>query len=321
MDSNTGEVQSPDVESHTQSVDYKPIEHYGIIGDLETAALVGIDGSIDWCCLPHFDSPSVFAALLDARKGGFFKIAPAHTAVHKQMYLPQTNVLVTRFLNPDGVGEVIDFMPIYPSGAFPHAHQIVRQVRVVRGCMPFTLECFPAFDYGRAKHALELVPGGAVFEAGGERLGLTCSLKLSGRADGLDTEFVMRVGDKLTFLPRYADADSALPLIDPELDGELAFEATVAFWRSWVGGISYRGRWHEMIERSALTLKLLTFAPTGATGWPGVLRDLLHVYQRARHAPPVPNRPQLHLPRPPKRATPFLSRLSLNVITEITKKE
>ena len=91
---------------------YKPIESYGVIGDLHTVALVGMDGSIDWCCLPHFDSPSIFAAILDERKGGFFKIASLYEAQHKQMYLPDSNVLVTRFLSPEGVGEVVDFMPV-----------------------------------------------------------------------------------------------------------------------------------------------------------------------------------------------------------------
>ena len=96
---------------------YKPIESYGVVGDLHTVALVGMDGSIDWCCLPHFDSPSIFAAILDEKKGGFFKIASVHEAQRKQMYLPDSNVLVTRFVSPDGVGEVIDFMPIQDRAA------------------------------------------------------------------------------------------------------------------------------------------------------------------------------------------------------------
>ena len=91
---------------------YKPIKSYGVIGDLHTVALVGMDGSIDWCCLPNFNSPSIFGAILDERKGGFFKIASLYEAQHKQMYLPDSNVLVTRFLSPEGVGEVVDFMPV-----------------------------------------------------------------------------------------------------------------------------------------------------------------------------------------------------------------
>ena len=120
---------------------YKPIESYGVIGDLHTVALVSMDGSIDWCCLPQFDSPSIFAAILDERKGGFFKIASLYEAQHKQMYLPDSNVLLTRFLSPEGVGEVVDFMPIKDVSRGKKAHQIVRVVRAVRGAVRFRLEC------------------------------------------------------------------------------------------------------------------------------------------------------------------------------------
>src|SRR6059058_1365068 len=112
---------------------YKPIESYGVIGNLHTVALVGVDGSIDWCCLPHFDSPSIFAAILDDQKGGFFKIAPLHYKQHKQLYLPDSSVLLTRFLSAQGVGEVVDFMPIEETKHGRKTHQIVRVVRAVRG--------------------------------------------------------------------------------------------------------------------------------------------------------------------------------------------
>jgi len=102
---------------------YKPIESYGVIGDLHTVALVGIDGSIDWCCLPHFDSPSIFAAILDDQKGGSFRIASLHEAQHKQMYMPDSNVLVTRFLSDQGVGEVVDFMPVQGAREIRKIHQ------------------------------------------------------------------------------------------------------------------------------------------------------------------------------------------------------
>jgi GH15 family glucan-1,4-alpha-glucosidase len=131
---------------------YKPIESYGVIGDLHTVALVGMDGSIDWCCLPHFDSPSIFAAILDERKGGFFKIASLYETQHKQMYLPDSNVLVTRFLSREGVGEVVDFMPVEDPSRGKKTHQIVRVVRAVRGAVRFRLECQPAFDYARRPH-------------------------------------------------------------------------------------------------------------------------------------------------------------------------
>ncbi len=134
---------------------YQPIEHYGIIGNQRTAALVGMDGSIDWLCLPHFDSPSVFAAILDDQKGGRFRIAPAGEDFRrKQFYWPDTAVLVTRFLDDDGVGEVEDYMPVGGSRMVPD--ELVRRVRVVRGQVAFRLECRPAFDYARAAHQMHL---------------------------------------------------------------------------------------------------------------------------------------------------------------------
>ena len=252
------------VEQSESSV-YKPIEDYGVIGDLHTVALVGKDGSIDWCCLPHFSSPSVFASILDARKGGFFKIAPVHRAVQKQMYLAETNVLVTRFLSPLGVGEVIDFMPIEPEASgMVYTHDIVRIVRVVRGSVRFKIECYPAFDYARLPHRLEVQSDGAMFLSDQERLGLTSPVKLRGRDGGAEAEFTMSSGDTVAFMLRETDSESDKPLVDPGFDAERALEQTVEFWRRWLGGVRYRGRWREMVQRSALTLKLLTFAPTGA---------------------------------------------------------
>src|SRR5690348_15355716 len=133
---------------------YKNIDNYGVIGDLLTVALVGIDGSIDWRCLPRFDSPSVFGAILDEKKGGAFRIWSTAEGRTKQMYLPDTNVLVTRFLSTDGVGEVVDFMPWHDSSH--GAQAIVRIVRCVRGSVPFSLNCAPAFDYARQSHELRM---------------------------------------------------------------------------------------------------------------------------------------------------------------------
>ena len=132
---------------------YAPIEDYGIIGDLHTVALVGKNGSIDFLCLPSFDSPSVFAALLDADRGGRFQIAPQlDDAVHKQLYLPDTNVLLTRFLSDSGVAEVSDFMPVEDAGV---AHNLVRRAKTVRGEIRFGMRCDPRFDYARATHTVE----------------------------------------------------------------------------------------------------------------------------------------------------------------------
>ena len=132
---------------------YAPIGEYGIIGDLHTVALVGMDGSIDFLCLPSFDSPSVFAALLDADRGGRFQLAPVlDGAARKQLYLPDTNVLLTRFLDSDGVAEVSDFMPVEDAG---QAHNLVRRAKTVRGEVRFQMRCEPRFDYARALHTAE----------------------------------------------------------------------------------------------------------------------------------------------------------------------
>ena len=134
-------------QSLQQAGTYLPIEDHGIIGDLHTVALVGKNGTIDWCCIPAFDAPSIFGALLDAEKGGFFSIAPhaTHEMRHNQYYLPETNILITRFFTLEGVGEITDFMPIQSSKEHTKHHRIVRAVRVVRGQLTFELVCRPAF--------------------------------------------------------------------------------------------------------------------------------------------------------------------------------
>jgi len=243
---------------------YKPIENYGVIGDLHTVALVSTDGSIDWCCMPHFDSPSIFASILDAKKGGYFKISPIHCTVQKQMYLPETCVLVTRFLSPEGVGEVIDYMPIgNDAGELGHIHQIIRKVRVVRGRMHFRMECFPAFDYAREKHMLRINKEGALFSSKKIDLGLTSSVPLKGLDGGVLSEFQLSAGSERVFILRQME-DGKGKILVSDFNEERVFSQTVGFWRKWLGGCKYQGRWREMVQRSALTLKLLTFAPSGA---------------------------------------------------------
>src|SRR5437773_5235038 len=143
---------------------YPNISDHGLIGDLQTAALVSTDGTVDWFCCPRFDSPSVFASLLDADKGGYFRIRPeAGTYTTRQLYFPDTAILITRFLTPDGVGEVTDFMPADDPHRVSDRHRLIRVVRCVRGQMRFVFECAPRFDYGRQPHELEVTDEGAVF--------------------------------------------------------------------------------------------------------------------------------------------------------------
>ncbi|MBW3597255.1 MAG: glycoside hydrolase family 15 protein [Planctomycetes bacterium] len=243
---------------------YKPIESYGVIGDMHTVALVGMDGAIDWCCLPHVDSPSIFAAILDCNKGGYFKIASCHEARQRQMYLPDTNVLVTRFLSSNGVGEVVDFMPIQETATGRKQHQIVRVVRAVRGSVRFRLDCHPAFDFARRPHQVHLEARGAVFEAEGMKISLISRFPLARINDGVAVEFVLHPGESATFILRHLEEGPKGELLEARLLGEEALQRTVHFWRGWLSKCRYTGRWREIVNRSALVLKLLTFQPTGA---------------------------------------------------------
>jgi GH15 family glucan-1,4-alpha-glucosidase len=251
---------------------YPNISDHGLIGDLQTAALVSTDGTVNWFCCPRFDSPSVFASLLDADRGGFFRIAPDHECVSRQLYFPDTAVLVTRFLSPDGVGEIYDFMPIAGKRATDR-HRLVRQIRVVRGTMRFVLDLQPRFDYARAKHTLQVTADGAHFRSDGAGGELTLhvagspgsSLEDQGIAlerdgDGVHATRTLRAGQSWGVVlesaggpPRRLHAD----------DIQRMLRETIAFWRNWLHGSSYRGRWREVVARSAMTLKLMQYAPTG----------------------------------------------------------
>lgn len=246
---------------------YKPIEDYGVIGDLHTVALVGTDGSIDWCCLPHFDSPSVFGAILDDEKGGYFKISAISAERCKQLYLPDTNVLLTRFYCADGIAEVTDFMPIESRSlryAPPNYHQIIRRVSTVAGHLRFRLECFPALNYAREKHEIHSFPQGAVFAASSRSVGLVSPVPLAIEGNGVVAEFSLPRGKTATFFFRQADQGSEANLLIPEKTGEVFFLDTLDFWKLWLSQSRYTGRWREMVHRSALVLKLLTYAPSGA---------------------------------------------------------
>jgi GH15 family glucan-1,4-alpha-glucosidase len=240
---------------------YCPIESYGVIGDLQSVALVSVNGSIDWCCLPRFDSPSVFGRILDAEKGGYFRISALQDGRLKQMYLPDTNVLLTRFLSADGVGEVADFMPVHEgSGGITPARtrQIIRIAKSVRRTVKFRLECFPAFDYARERHTIEQHEWGVRFRTPVAWLDLVTQIKLQVDGNGVFAEFELSPNQTATFALRYNDGD-----LQP-VDGDKLLTETVRYWRSWLTHCKYTGRWREMVTRSALALKLLTYAPTGA---------------------------------------------------------
>ena len=241
---------------------YLPIAEHGVIGNLHTVALVGTDGSIGWCCWPRFDSPSVFASLLDADKGGFWKIEPTQECHSiKQLYFPDTNVLITRFLTPDGVGELQDFMPIHRD-ADARRH-LVRRVTVVRGEMGFRMECQPRLNYGRSPHAVDAGEKGAIFRSPELTLVVESSQPLTQSGDGVACEFTLKAGRSASFSMADSGDDYVCKGIR-EADAAQQFQRTVRYWRGWLAKSQYRGRWREMVNRSALTLKLLTYRPTGA---------------------------------------------------------
>jgi GH15 family glucan-1,4-alpha-glucosidase len=244
---------------------YPPIAEHGLIGDLQTAALVTTDGTVDWFCWPRFDSPSVFGSLLDHDNGGRCRIGPeGEDYVAKQLYFPDTAILITRFMTTDGVGEVIDFMPVHDPHRASNRHRLVRVVRCVRGQMRFVFECTPRFDYGRQAHELELTDEGAVFRTPTLQLTLHGAGHRAMQRHGNDVrgELTVRAGQAGGVVLESAADGPPRTMAPEELLG--LFEQTARFWRGWLGRSSYRGRWREMVDRSAITLKLLTYAPTGA---------------------------------------------------------
>lgn len=245
---------------------YLPIESYGIIGDMRTVALVGMNGSVDWFCFPYFDSPSVFATILDHKKGGRFKISPADSEVtYKQFYWPETNVLITRFLSADGVGEITDYMTApEPGGRDEHQHQLFRRVNMVRGTMAFRMECFPAFNYARDKHELEMSIEGASFYSPVLSLGLSSNFLLEQKGNGAVREFTLQEGQTAIFILQEIEPGAGCAACLSEGEAEEVFIKTVEYWRRWISKCTYTGRWREMVHRSALLLKLLTYEPTGA---------------------------------------------------------
>jgi GH15 family glucan-1,4-alpha-glucosidase len=250
---------------------YPAIADHGLIGDLHTAALVSTDGSIDWFCAPRFDSPSIFGALLDNHEGGHLRVRPvAEQLTSKQLYFPDTAILVTRFLSDAGVGEVVDFMPVTTTTSPLPNHRIVRMLRCTRGRMTFRLDIAPRFDYGREPHRLHLTSAGAVFH------GRHTSLTVHVVREPEDVRLVEPTTDENGDL--HADVtltagqvrglvvETGFPGPPREIRVEEVaglFDETVAFWQGWLAQSTYAGRWRETLQRSAITLKLLTYAPTG----------------------------------------------------------
>ena len=250
---------------------YPSIADHGLIGDLQTSALVATDGSVDWFCSPRIDSPSIFGSLLDQERGGHFRISPHRSRyTTKQLYFPDTAILITRFLTEHGVGEVMDFMPIATGRAPTDNHRLVRLLRCVRGKLTFDVDIAPRFDYGRQPHEARVTEGGFEFQSKDMRLAVhpvrepaDQILATTEIVDGdVHAQVNLEAGMVRGLVLETSPAGPPHPI--PVAEIERLLDDTAAFWRAWLSRCQYTGRWREMVARSAITLKLMTYAPSGA---------------------------------------------------------
>ena len=253
-----------------QEQTFQPIENYGVIGDMRSIALVCTNGSIDFLCFPNFDSPTVFAGLLDPERGGHFRISPELDGMGtKQLYLPDTNILLTRFLSDGGVAEITDFMPVVQAqDRERYGHHIMRMIRVIKGDVRFTMRCAPRFDYARGKHKvvcedhwIRFVP----VSTDSPSMELHATFPMQIEADDATAVFTLKAGETATvaFGEMGEEERGSIPVLDPK-NVEQHFKETANFWREWIGRSHYKGRWREMVSRSALMLKLLCSAEYGS---------------------------------------------------------
>ncbi|MBT3995515.1 MAG: glycoside hydrolase family 15 protein [Chloroflexi bacterium] len=257
---------------------YKRIEDYGLIGNMHTAALVGNDGSIDWLCLPFFDSPAVFNSLLDDEKGGHFSISAVDAVDNRQIYFPETNVLITRFGSDHSAAQVTDFMPVHEDHGFGsdpwtdtqpeidcEESKIVRLVQGLLGETNMRMECKPAFEFASTGHQVEKTDGGVIFTSdNGVRISLTAPCEFIIEDGTAYADFKLDHGESIAFVLEQFDSNGEMPVDLTADDADVLFRETVDFWRDWVSKCTYQGRWREDVIRSLLVLKLLTFSPTGA---------------------------------------------------------
>lgn len=251
---------------------YPPIADYALIGDAHSAALVSRDGSVDWCCFHRFDARPVFARLLDWQRGGHFRIAPAGPYTAARRYVPGTNVLETRFTTDTGVVTVVDCFPVHPDPVGPDGkrlhpyHQLLRLMRGETGAVPVALEFSPRFDYGRTVPRIEVLePDIAVVYGGADALVYQSGVHIiqEGLAD-CRSEVVVRAGEEIFTAVTFASPHNlrAQRLSPDEARGRI--DRTRRFWEGWTGRCAYDGPYRETVLRSALVLKALTNAPTGA---------------------------------------------------------
>lgn len=237
---------------------YEPIENYGVIGNLQTVALVSKKASIDFMCFPRFDSPSIFAALMDVENGGAFSIAPRmKDVVHRQLYLPDTAIIITRFFSDEGIAEITDFMPINEKN---DKGTIVRRVSSIRGKLTFDMNCCPKFNYGSHKAQTKIVNNCCIeFTNGNENeiLTLQSTVNLEANESGCGTS-VFQLNESQVEWFVFTSAKEDVITSDLAKKATAIYQATINFWQDWIEQSTYKGRWRELVNRSVITLKLLT---------------------------------------------------------------
>ncbi|KAK1776142.1 glycosyl hydrolase [Copromyces sp. CBS 386.78] len=313
--SNAGGTQSPEAQMRKRCGGYLPIENYGLIGNMRTCALVGMDGSVDFMCWPEFDSPSVFCRLLDKDKGGYFSIHPAAhiECTTKQQYLPSSNILQTRYIHEDGVVDLVDFFPrprttkTLFKGLKTSAYRemtsvqeelkkwLVRRVECIRGKVSLEVEIFPAFEYATAPHTTTILQEENVsfatesktvtFHSEAVKLQLDVSIDRGEEVDenhasyptvrfkkvqkpgmlgeGVVARIELLEGQAVSFvlrndLPNHVTEQITNAVLDTQQHD------TQTFWYNWISKCKYKGRWREVVQRSFMILKLMTYEPTGA---------------------------------------------------------
>jgi GH15 family glucan-1,4-alpha-glucosidase len=235
------------------------IENYGVIGNMRSIALISTKGAIDFFCFPKFDSPTVFAALLDGESGGTFCIEPQLENLRtKQLYLPDTNILLTRFLSESGVVELTDFMPILAGKKGEiYAHQIIRILRIIKGEVRFHVRCAPRFNYARNGHKAICKENAVQFHpdcTDCPEMALHATVPLDLDSNDAVANFTLKTGETATFT--FGEADPEIEILDQDAI-EDHFQQTSHYWRDWISRSNYKGRWREMVNRSALVLKML----------------------------------------------------------------
>ena len=246
---------------------YLPIADYAIIGCTRSAALISRQGSIDWLCWPQFDSPSVFARILDFRRGGFFAIRPAGAFTVKRRYLPSTNILETTFTCDSGVVTLLDLMPVMREEEkhrrLTPFRQILRRVECISGSVAMQVEFAPRTNYGRSRTDLSYRGDSICCEQNPIVMHLRSDIRFTLAGPDASSQFTVRQGERHDFALAFDDHTPAVfPNIGDEASGEI--ERTLEFWRDWSSQFSYRGKYGDAVLRSALVLKLLSYAPSGA---------------------------------------------------------